>query len=201
LEEDHERKNALESEESDLDETDTAILQAIRDKKTMVREASHIAKTAKSQIPRSALQGKGISMSKIVDHLDSVGVESEGIVTSRGRKRTRDRYSDKDRDDDSVSGAAMEDGEGEESSKRSRSKSRELSRTRSQSRGQSVPGQAGLSTDADRDETNKQLKKYQRGAKGFGKHRKAGEADRKTGPKLDKHMMTGKMGLGTRRSR
>ena len=30
---------------------------------------------------------------------------------------------------------------------------------------------------------------------------RAGEADRKEGPKLVKHLLAGKMGLGTRRSR
>jgi len=189
LEAEHARAAALESDESDLDETDQALLGAIREKKRLTRNASHVARNAQgAHMPRTAKQGAGVPVAGVVAHLESVGVETAGIA-QRGRKRTRGREED--------ASDAMEDGEG----KRARSKSREMSKSRSMSRSQSVPGERGLSTDADRAESAKQLLKYQRGARGFGKNRKAGESDRKAGPKLVKHRIAGKMSNGTRYSR
>jgi nucleolar GTP-binding protein len=186
LEEEYARDAAGASDESDLDETDRAILGAIREKRTLTQDAARIVRNSQSAHLARGLRGAK-TVSEVVAHLDSVGVDTEGIAT-RGRKRTRDRH-DHDAEDE---GAMVDDGTAEGGAKRSRSKSRELSNTRSQSRGQSVPGARGLSTDADRAESAKQLIKYQKGAKGFGKTRRAGEADRKAGPKLLKHMLAGK---------
>ena len=189
LEEGHLRAAAAESDESDLDETDRAILGAIREKKSLTQGAARIARNSQSAHMARGLRGAK-TVSQVVEHLESVGVETDGIAM-RGRKRTRDRH---DRDDAEDDGTMADDGASatEGPAKRSRSKSHDMSRTRSQSRGQSVPGARGLSTDADRAESAKQLLKYQRGAKGFGKTRRAGEVDRKAGPKLLKHMLSGK---------
>ena len=202
LEEEHEREAGLDSEESDLDDTDKAILGAIREKKTLVREATHVSRSSHSN-PISRTARPGHAVSDVVAHLSSVGVETTGIA-ERGRKRTRDRdRAGADEDGMAVDTVATgESGAEPTAAKRARSKSRELSVARSKSRGQSVPGERGLSTDADRSETAKQLKKYQRGARGFGRNRRAGEADRATGPKLVRHMLEGKTpGFGTRNRR
>jgi nucleolar GTP-binding protein len=201
LEEEHLRTGAMASDESDLDETDTALLGAIREKKTLTRDASHIARNSQSaRMPRTARQGAGRSMSEVVGHLEGVGVDTAGIA-QRGRKRTRDRHADKDRAGEE-DGMAV-DGEAGESSKRQRSKSRELSRTRSASRGQSLgASERGLSKPADREKAAAELKKLQKSARGFGKHRRAGESDRKSHQKNVRHMVAGKSpGLGTKSQR
>ena len=51
----------------------------------------------------------------------------------------------------------------------------------------------------DKNAAKKALKKAQK--KIFGKTKRRGEADRKTGPALLKHLIAGKSGLGTSRSR
>jgi nucleolar GTP-binding protein len=210
LEEDHARKAAAESEgESDLDETDQAILGAIREKKTLAREAAHIARNSQSaRQPRTAKQLQGVSKTAMVEHLEGVGVPTEGI-SERGRKRTRDADRSERGESGAAGGGGMKDDDDEEGggssaavAKRQRSKSRDMSKTRSKSRGQSVSGARGLSTDAERTEAAKALKKVMKGRKGFGRQRRAGEADRTTGPKLERHMLEGKRpGFGTARSR
>jgi nucleolar GTP-binding protein len=205
LEAEHSRADAMASDESDLDETDSALLGAIREKKTLTREASHIARNSQSaRMPRTARQGAGRSMAEVVGHLDSVGVDTAGIA-QRGRKRTRDRHSDKDRDGEGADSMAVDGAGGGDDveAKRQRSKSRELSRTRSTSRGQSLgASERGLSKPADREKAAVELKKLQKSARGFGKHRRAGESDRKSHQKNVRHMVAGKSpGLGTKSHR
>lgn len=208
LEQEHERQVALASDESDLDETELAVLGAVREKKVLVRQEARTTLNSQSaHLPRGP--ARATSMRGMVSHLSSVGVETSG-VQHRGRKRTREvAGAEQERcpegmdvdggGDGATNGGRRKKGKQAATGSAARSKSRDMSRTRSKSREQSVPGERGLSRAADKAAAAKALKKAQK--KGFGKDKRRGEADRKTGPKLLKHMIAGKMGLGTSRSR
>ena len=130
---------------------------------------------------------------------------NEGVL-ERGRKRLREaeesavpgRTDGRDLNNDD--GGDLGDGKNGKHAKHSAgSKSREMSRRRRESSVQTVPGEKGLSKTKDRAAAAKALRKAQKA--GFGKDKRHGEADRHTGPKLLKHMLAGKSGLGTSRSR
>lgn len=180
-----------EGEEWDLEEEDMELLKAIRSKKKLMRQQSHLNKSKNSAVmPRKARQRR---MEDVTGHLGSVGVDTTG-VEARGRKRTRSLVRD-ERDDEGDAAMDVD----EPSGKRTRSKSRMLSRSRS--RGNSVvraPNSMGLKDKAQQDKTAKLARKAQMKANQFAR---AGEADRHSGPKLLKHLLAGKSGLGTSRSR
>ncbi|CAN0275846.1 unnamed protein product, partial [Hapterophycus canaliculatus] len=71
--------------------------------------------------------------------------------------------------------------------------------SRSRSRGPSqAPRDIGLKDESQRKAAEKIMRSTRKERNRFAR---AGEADRKEGPKLVKHLLAGKMGLGTRRSR
>jgi len=89
-----------EESESDLDSDEEAAVSAIREKKTIARDSGHI-NTKSKMLPRT-IRGRAQDMKdergthnvkNIKAHLDSIGVESAGIIErgteSRGRKRER----------------------------------------------------------------------------------------------------------------
>lgn len=201
-----EQAAAMDSDESDLDETDKALLQAIRDKKKIMKKEARINSTKRSAtLPRST---RVLEVTDVVDHLEGVGVDSSGIA-QRGRKRSRARADD---DGAAEDGDAMEtdeadgdalfasDASSDKKQKRARSQSKSgPSRSRSRSVVAKTPNEDGLKNNTQKKKALKMLRKVQKVQ--FGKHRRAGEADRSTGPKLDKHLLAGKMSNGTSRSR
>mmetsp|Transcript_21918 Transcript_21918/g.36696 ORF Transcript_21918/g.36696 Transcript_21918/m.36696 type:complete len:708 (+) Transcript_21918:46-2169(+) len=151
-----ERLNALEEEEVELensgaytvddedeevDDPETALtsedmllFEAIKEKQTIARKQSH---QTKQNLPRK-FQLRGRSAEQVQEQLESVGLESEGVLNStalrsadaaRGRKRQRDSSGD-DREDEEMD---VEEGEGESRTRRSRSQSQQQRGKRSSS--------------------------------------------------------------------
>uniref|UniRef100_A0A7S2BZF7 Nucleolar GTP-binding protein 1 n=1 Tax=Octactis speculum TaxID=3111310 RepID=A0A7S2BZF7_9STRA len=182
-----EAADAWASDESDLDDADKAILNAIRSKKKVLKKESRLAKSRHAApMPRATRRRQ---MKDVVEHLEGVGVDSkllEGnrasktVGTKRGREESRNDGED-----------YMDEEESGDKRQRSQSRSRSMSARRAS--GKDLPVENPV--------TAKKMRKMQNGAKGFGKVRKAGEADRRSGPKLAKHLIAGKMSSGTRRSR
>lgn len=180
-----EEAGAMDSDESDLDETDRAILDAIREKKKLLKNASRLQNGKNyANMPR---KHRDLEVGDVVDHLEGVGVDSSGIA-SRGRKRTRadaGRAADEEAEDAGADGMDVEGAEGDEGNKKQK-------RSRSRSVVKKSANEEGLKDDEQKKKTLAMLRKVQKGVKGFGKYRKAGEADRSTGPKKEKWALAGK---------
>ncbi|CAM9433229.1 unnamed protein product [Chrysoparadoxa australica] len=115
---------------------------------------------------------RGRTMGQVSEHLEGLGVETSGIE-KRGTKRGR-----------SLSRRAS-----------SEAAARAESRARSSSKG---PQQEGVADEAQREKAVKMSKKQQ---KKILRTPMINESDRRTRPKLNKHLIAGKSGLGTSRSR
>ncbi|CBJ28881.1 Nog1, nucleolar GTPase [Ectocarpus siliculosus] len=182
--------------ESDVDEDERALAQAIRDRSKVIKKESRARKSRNAmQVPRT--NRPALKMDEAVAHLEGLGVHTEGI---RGRATTRKRGR-------SLGPAGGEDEEGGadgqvDGKKTKRSDSVVVTRTggsRSRSRGPTqAPRDIGLKDESQRKAAEKIMRS---GRKERNRFARAGEADRKEGPKLVKHLLAGKMGLGTRRSR
>ncbi|CAM9251904.1 unnamed protein product [Scytosiphon promiscuus] len=178
--------------ESDVDEDERALAHAIRDRSKVIKKESRARKSRNAmQVPRT--NRPSLKMEDAVAHLEGLGVNTEGI---RGRASTRKRGRSL-----GPSGGE-EDDEGEDGKKAKRSDSVVVTRTggsRSRSRGPSqAPRDIGLKDEGQRKAAEKIMRSTRKERNRFAR---AGEADRKEGPKLVKHLLAGKMGLGTRRSR
>lgn len=180
--------------ESDVDEDERALATAIRDKSAIIKKEARLRKSKNSmQIPRT--HRPALNVDDAVKHLEGLGVATEGI---RGRAATRKRGRSLGRDGEDDMDMDVEDG----GKKSKRSESLVVTRTggsRSRSRGPSqAPRDIGLKDESQRKAAEKILRLTRKERNRFAR---AGEADRKEGPKLVKHLIAGKMGLGTRRSR
>mmetsp|Transcript_2369 Transcript_2369/g.3051 ORF Transcript_2369/g.3051 Transcript_2369/m.3051 type:complete len:660 (+) Transcript_2369:115-2094(+) len=184
--------------ESDIDEEELALANAIREKKKITQQQSQLKRTNKSALPRP---GRERNMADVKTHLDGLGVETAGIA-QRGRKRTRSLAPE---------GMDAEGGEGDDSSmmdveegstpskkvKRAVSKSR--GRSASKARSQSVaPEKQGLKNETQQKKAVKLMRKQR---KKLNREARAGESDRKQGPKLVKWQIAGKSGLGSKNKR
>jgi len=118
---------------------------------------------------------------QVTSHLDEVGLDTSG-VEQRGRKRHRSL---------SLSAAEAESAMDVEGSQPATKRARSSSRAPSQKPPQAV----GLKDAKQQNHVAKLARKAQKKANQMAR---AGEADRKTGPKLTKHLLAGKMGLGTK---
>lgn len=180
--------NMDEDESWELEEEDMEILQAIRSKKKLMRQQSRLNKSKNSAVmPRKSRQRK---MEDVTEHLESVGMETDG-VEARGRKRTRSLA--RNEPEDGAEGMDVDEPTG----KRARSQSR-LSRSRSRAPSVKPPQAMGLRDKTQQVKVAKLARKAQKKANLMAR---AGEADRHSGPKLLKHLLAGKSGLGTSRSR
>ena len=174
-----------EDDEDELNEEEIMLYDAIKKKQGVMKKDHH---ESKSLVPKKIL-ARGRTEKDMKEQLENVGLESDGVIEhSRGRKRERSIVSETRGNSMDVSETA----DGSDKRSRSRSKSALAKRVRSQSatkgprEGSVAPHQM------------KQVEKSQRTLerKVF-KFAKAGESDRKTFPKLIKHLNSGKRSLGT----
>eukprot|EP00904_Undaria_pinnatifida_P012524 jgi/Undpi1/8401/HiC_scaffold_25.g10869.m1 len=177
--------------ESDVDEDERELAKAIRERATVIKKEARARKSRNAmQVPRT--NRPALKMEDAVAHLEGLGVSTDGI---RGRATTRKRGrslgpSGEDGDDDEEDGKRA---------KRSESIVTRTGGSRSRSRGPSqAPKDIGLKDESQRKVAEKIMRSTRKERNRFAR---AGEADRKEGPKLVKHLIAGKMGLGTRRSR
>mmetsp|Transcript_25357 Transcript_25357/g.59747 ORF Transcript_25357/g.59747 Transcript_25357/m.59747 type:complete len:708 (-) Transcript_25357:316-2439(-) len=200
-----------EEPESDLDSEEEAAVDAIRDRKKIMRKMSQVNRSEnKPVIPRTA-RGRAKDMHQPGDRnedvikakMDRLGVDATKMVErgrslDRERGRKRERSSRRNvRDEDNQSDDEMEDATMSKTQvkKKKRSKSEAARREASVTRGHSKPrdpSQSGLFSDA----AVKAAKKLERqGRKGW--MGGAGEGDNRKSEHLVKWMNTGKKRMGT----
>jgi nucleolar GTP-binding protein len=174
-------------DESDIDEEDMLLYEAIKEKQTIARAQSHQTKT---NIPKKfTLRGR--SAEDIEEQLENVGLPSEGVVDStRGRKRERSQSRGESVSmsiDPKLSTSQVRGGGRSKSSTGAVSKrARSQSATRGPTEHSVAPHQ------------RKQVVKKQREVeRHLFKHAKSGESDREYYPKMVKHLNSGKRSLGT----
>lgn len=177
-------------DEDELDEEDMILYEAIKEKQAIARKQSHLTKPS---VPKKVL-ARSRSEDDIREQLEGAGLESEGVIQhSRGRKRERSLSRGAAR-----AAAAEEEGadegmdvEGEGSRRRdSQQPSKKRVRSHSAVRG---PREASVAP-----HQQKQVAKDKRKLdRHIFRNAKAGESDRRTFPKLVKHLNSGKRSLGT----
>lgn len=179
-------------DESDIDEEDMLLYEAIKEKQVIARAQSHQTKT---NVPKKfTLRGRGAE--DIQEQLESVGLPSEGVIEStRGRKRDRSQSrgasvsaSRAGSVDPKVSGTSQVRGGGrtKSSTGATSKRARSQSATRGPTEGSIAPSQ------------HRQVVKNQRGVdRHLFKFAKSGESDREYYPKMVKHLNSGKRSLGT----
>lgn len=180
-----EAQGAYEPEDDDgeeIDEEEQILYETIREKKSLAKQQSELKK---NKVLTRELAIKTKTEDDIRQHLEAVGLESEGVLESmRGRKRNRSVS----RNDE---GDNMDVDEDSNSLTRSHSKTKKRSnRSKSATRGStetSVPV-------TKQQEVKKSVKSLERKIFRFASR---GEADREHYPKLVKHMNSGKRSLGT----
>lgn len=192
-------------DDDEIDDEDMMLYEAIKDKQTIARAHSHETKT---RVPKKVLM-RGRQEGEIREQLESVGLESDGLLESiRGRKRTRNLSRSGGEDAEAEAGGMEVEGEGEargRSSSRGRStsltraESQERSRARSKSvRIRSQSATRGPTEGSVAPSQKKQVEKSKRTMeRKLTMHARGGEADRRHYPKLVKHLNSGKSSLGT----
>jgi nucleolar GTP-binding protein len=207
-----------EEPESDLDSEEEAAVEAIRSRKKIIQQASHVNRSENKPVIPRTIRGRAKDKHNLGDRnkdvikekMDKLGVDASKMIErgraldqERGRKRERSRSNAKrpsgqddigtDREDD----AEMEDTNlsNTQTKKLKRSKSEAAKREASITRGHSRPrdpSQTGLHTDA----AVKAAKKLERqGRKGW--MGAAGEGDNRKSVHLVQWMNTGKKRMGT----
>ncbi|CAM9998768.1 unnamed protein product [Phaeothamnion confervicola] len=211
-------------DESDVDEEERATASAIRKKQALHKVQRRLKASRNSAIMPRGVGSRGRSLGGAVAHLESLGVDASAIearemrraagevARKRGRSMSRRRggsdagsYGDRG-GDDAMNVDGEGGGRGREREKRRRGEdggdaSLVRSASRSRSRAPSkprTPQDMGLK---DAEQVAKTRKMSKVAVRTRNRMARAGESDRKEGPKLTKHLLQGKMGLGTRRSR
>merc|ERR1711865_1109267 len=202
-----------EEPESDLDSEEEAAVDAIRDRKKIIRKMSQVNRSEnKPVVPRTA-RGRTKDMHQpgdrdkdvIKSKMDKLGVDASKMIErgrildqERGRKRERSRKrGSRDAENAESDDAEMEDTtlSNTQAKKKKRSKSEAAKREASVTRGHSRPrdpSQVGLHTD----NAVKAAKKLERlGRKGW--MGASGEGDNRKCEHLIKWMNTGKKRMGT----
>jgi nucleolar GTP-binding protein len=201
--------------ESDLDSEEEAAVEAIRDRKKIIRKMSQVNKSEnKPVVPRTA-RGRTKDMHQpgdrnkdvIKQKMEKLGVDASRMIErgrsmdrERGRKRerSRSRRGDTDKgDDDGFEDAVMENGDlsNTQIKKNKRSKSEAAKREASVTRGHSRPrdpSQDGLHSESAVAAANKLIRQGRKGWMGG-----AGEGDNRKAVHLVKWMNTGKKRNGT----
>eukprot|EP00429_Kryptoperidinium_foliaceum_P115503 CAMPEP_0176302422 /NCGR_PEP_ID=MMETSP0121_2-20121125/61374_1 /TAXON_ID=160619 /ORGANISM="Kryptoperidinium foliaceum, Strain CCMP 1326" /LENGTH=267 /DNA_ID=CAMNT_0017643931 /DNA_START=20 /DNA_END=823 /DNA_ORIENTATION=+ len=174
-------------DESDIDEEDMVLYEAIKEKQSIARAQSHQTKT---NIPKKFIL-RGRDQSELQEQLENVGLPSEGVMEStRGRKRERSQSRGESVSmsvDPNISTSKVRGGGRSKSSTGAVSKrARSQSATRGPTEGSVAPHQ------------RKQVVKKQREVeRHLFKYAKSGESDREYYPKMVKHLNSGKRSLGT----
>ncbi|KAF2137988.1 uncharacterized protein K452DRAFT_234961 [Aplosporella prunicola CBS 121167] len=167
----------------------------IREKQALLKNEARMRKSLKNraQIPRSA---KAKKLSQMEEHLDSLGYDTTGIAArarnqSRGRSVARGRSEGAGGDD----GDAMDVDGGAAPKKPSNAIERAKSRGRSQSTNRRDDG---VTNEIARSKAERLQKLSQ---KKMNRMARQGEADRHQTSALQKHLLAGKRGMGSTRSR
>ncbi|KAJ8603721.1 hypothetical protein CTAYLR_000218 [Chrysophaeum taylorii] len=190
---------ALEAE-SALSPAEAALVKAVRDKKKLDRLKSQNKRTNASVLPRNKLRGRQMDYEggDGGDAMDTDENEDDDDAARRARKAAvkRGRSLTRRRGDASSDVHMSIDGADEEHTTK-KARLRSVSRARSGSRPPPRTDR-GFKDDKQKAEATKVGRKMQ---KKINRLARAGEADRKTGPKLLRWRLEGKMSTGTRRSR
>ena len=204
-----------EEPESDLDSEEEAAVDAIRDRKAIIRKMSQVNRSENKPVVPRTMRGRTKDMHQPGDRtrdvikakMDKLGVDTSKMLErgrsmerESGRKRGRSRVRRSDRDaedsDDEMEDVSMSK---TQAKKKKRSKSEAAKREASVSRGHSKPrdpSQVGLHSDA----AVKAAKKLDRQAR-KGWSGGAGEGDNRKSVHLVKWMNTGKKRMGTHNKR
>lgn len=199
-----------EDPESDLDSEEEAAVDAIRDRKHIIRKMSQVNRSENKPVVPRTMRGRTKDMHQPGDRtkdvikakMDKLGVDASKMI-DRGRSLDRERSRKRGRSlrrsarDEEESDDEMEDVSlsKTQAKKKKRSKSEAARREASVTRGHSKPrdpSQVGLHTEA----AVKAAKKLERqGRKGW--HGASGEGDNRKSEHLVKWMNTGKKRMGT----
>lgn len=202
-----------EEPESDLDSEEEAAVEAIRDRKKIIRKMSQVNRSENKPIVPRTIRGRAKDRHQPGDRdkdtikrkMDKLGVDAGKMIErgraldrERGRKRERSRAR-VSRANEAIDDVEMDDAAGAlsktQAKKQKRSKSEAAKRDASISRGHSRPrdpSQVGLHTE----EAVKAARKLERqGRKGWAGG--AGEGDNRKAVHLVKWMNTGKKRMGT----
>lgn len=204
-----------EEPESDLDSEEEAAVDAIRDRKAIIRKMSQVNRSENKPVVPRTMRGRTKDMHQPGDRdkdvikakMDRLGVDTSKMLErgrsmdrESGRKRGRSRVRRSDRDaedsDDEMEDVSMSK---TQAKKKKRSKSEAAKREASVSRGHSKPrdpSQVGLHSES----AVKAAKKLDRQAR-KGWSGGAGEGDNRKSVHLVKWMNTGKKRMGTHNKR
>ncbi|KKY21843.1 putative nucleolar gtp-binding protein [Diplodia seriata] len=177
--------------DSDVEDAEEADIRSkadmIREKQAVLKNESRMKKSLKNraQIPRSA---KAKKLSQMEAHLESLGHDTSSLAArarsqSRGRSHVRGRSEGAD-------GDAMDVDRPQPSA---------IERAKSRARSQSTNRRDdGVTNEASRTKAERMAKL---GQKKMNRMARQGEADRHTTASLNKHLLAGKRGMGSTRSR
>lgn len=156
----------------------------IREKRMLIRNEAKMKKSLKNRaiIPRNATRK---NLSEMEDHLDSLGLDTTGIV-ARARSQSRGRVPLRKRGD-TADAMDLDDPQYE-------AKMRAKSRARSQSNRR----EDGVTNEISRTKAERAHKLSQRK---MNRMARQGEADRHIGAAMPKHLFSGKRGMGKTNSR
>ena len=186
-----------EEDEDDLDEQELLLYKAVKDRQEVTRKESH--KKAATVPKKFTIRGR--SEKDIKEHLESYGLESEGVINStRGRKRTRSTSVGlrANRSTSNGDGDMDIDSDGDEDLETRKPRSRTPS-----ARDRSVSVQSRSRTKGPRENSVKpsQVKEVKKQGRTLErqifKYARGGPGDREHYPKLVKHLNSGKRSNGT----
>lgn len=180
----------LEEDIDEIDEEEMLLYETIKDKEAVARKDHHLKI---GNVPRK-ISTRGRDSESIKQHLESVGLDSEGVIEStRGRKRTRESSEAPAESSRSKSHGRPDLPRDASVTRRgSNSKSSKAIRVRSQSATRGPTANSVAPTQ--RRQVEKGVKSKERRLNRFAKR---SEADREHYPKLVKHLNSGKRSLGT----
>ncbi|KAK7733562.1 Nucleolar GTP-binding protein 1 [Botryosphaeria dothidea] len=178
--------------DSDIEDAEEADVrhkaELIREKQAILKNESRMKKSLKNraQIPRSA---KAKKLSQMEAHLESLGHDTTSLA-SRARSQSRGRSLARGRSEGGDSGDAMDVDKPQPSA---------IERAKSRARSQSTNRRDdGVTNEAARSKAERLAKL---GQKKMNRMARQGEADRHTAASLNKHLLAGKRGMGSTRSR
>lgn len=185
--------DAFEAENA-LSPAEAALVKAVRDKKKLDRlKSQHNRNSSKSNVlPRNRARGRQLDDNDTADNNEKSLIARKAAI-KRGRSLSRGQRGDNGSESGNMD--IEQDSTRDQPMKKTRLRS--LSRGRSGSR-PPPRSEVGFRNEAQKAEATKLRRKMQ---KKRNLQARAGEADRKTGPKLLRWRLEGKMSKGARRSR
>jgi nucleolar GTP-binding protein len=202
-----------EEPESDLDSEEEAAVEAIRDRKKIIRKMSQVNKSENKPVVPRAARGRSKDVHQpgdrnkevIKEKMSKLGVDAS-LMIERGRALERERGRKRERSRSRAATMDVDDGAGEDAEmqdalsktqmkKQKRSKSEDAKREASITRGHSRPrdpSKDGLHSDTAIKAAKKLVRQGRKGWMGA-----AGEGDNRKSVHLVKWMNTGKKRMGT----